>query len=448
VVVLSGLRFEDSESEVAYRAAVDQRVLEVRGISTRIGGRVIVDSVSLSVSRGEVVGVVGANGSGKTTLVRTLAGLLDPDSGEVVVDGVVFDSSGDGASRRNWARKVAYMPQSAESHPFTAFESVLMGRYPHLGRFELEGSGDHDLAWTAMERTSTTEFVNRKLDTLSGGERQRVVLARVLVQQADVFLMDEPTASLDLRHQILAMNLVREETRERNAGVVVILHDLSLAARFCDRLVVLHEGKKLAEGTPWEVLTPSNLRTAFGVEGLVEPDPVTGKPHVLILGTDGSSSENLVGTGRTVHLICGAGSGRELMHQLRISGYEVTVGVLGIGDSDREASERLGLEYVAAPPFASITDEQHDSHLALVKAADHVVLLPMAVGMNNVRNVAAALSADEVIVIEPSKVLGDSVDSEVEDYTDGIAAGLRRGLVEKFGEVPESTLLFELARGR
>jgi iron complex transport system ATP-binding protein len=448
VVVLSGLRFEDSESEVAYRAAVDRRVLEVRGISTRIDGRVIVDSVSLSVSRGEVVGVVGANGSGKTTLVRTLAGLLDPDSGEVVVDGVVFDSSGDGASRRNWARKVAYMPQSAESHPFTAFESVLMGRYPHLGRFELEGSGDHDLAWTAMERTSTTEFVNRKLDTLSGGERQRVVLARVLVQQADVFLMDEPTASLDLRHQILTMNLVREETRERNAGAVVILHDLSLAARFCDRLVILHEGKKLAEGTPWEVLTPGNLRTAFGVEGLVEPDPVTGKPHVLILGTERSSSENLIGTGRTVHLICGAGSGRELMHQLRVAGYEVTVGVLGIGDSDREAAERLGLNYIAAPPFANITDEQHEAHLVLLKAADHVVLLPMAVGMNNIRNVVAALSASELIVIEPPRVQGDSGDSEIADYTDGIAAELRLRLIEKVGEVPESTLLFELARGR
>jgi len=445
LVVLSTLRFEDSESAVANKASEDRSVLVVSGISTRIDGRVIVDSISLSVSRGEVVGVVGANGSGKTTLVRTLAGLLRAHSGEVVVDGVVFDSSGGGESRRNCARKVAYMPQSAESHPFTAFESVLMGRYPYLGRFELEGSGDRDLAWSAMERTWTTEFVNRKLDTLSGGERQRVLMARVLVQQADVLLMDEPTASLDLRHQILTMNLVREETRERNAGAVVILHDLSLAARFCDRLVVLHEGKKLADGTPWEVLTPGNLRTAFGVEGLVEPDPVTGKPHVLILGTDGSSSENLVGMGRTVHLICGAGSGRELMHQLRISGYEVTVGVLGIGDSDREASERLGLNYVAAPPFSSITDEQHDSHLALVKAADHVVLLPMAVGMNNVRNLVAALSASEVIVIEPPKGLGNR---EVADYTDGIAAKLRRGLIEKFGEIPESTLLFELARGR
>lgn len=425
---------------------MDSRVLEVDGVSTRLDGRLIVDSVSLSVDRGEVVGVVGANGSGKTTLMRTLAGLLDADSGSVSIDGDRFDSSSNsGAVRRTRARKVAYMPQLAESHPFTAFESVLMGRYPHLGRFELEASGDRDLAWDAMERTSTTEFVNRKLDTLSGGERQRVVLARVLVQQADVLLMDEPTASLDLRHQILTMDLVREEVRERNAGAVVILHDLSLAARYCDRLVILRDGKLLAEGTPWEVLTPANLREAFGVEGLVEPDPVTGKPHVLLLGSESSSGLGLVGAGRTVHLICGAGSGRELMHQLRVAGYEVTAGVLGVGDSDREAAERLGLRYVGAPPFSSITDEQHEEHLELVRGADHVVLCAMAVGMNNVRNVAAAAGTSSLFVLEPP--VRDGEGTGVADYTDGIADGLRRGLIEQFGEVAESALLFELARG-
>jgi len=327
-----------------------------------------------------------------------------------------------------------------------------MGRYPYLGRFELEGSGDRELAWAAMERTSVTEFADRKLDTLSGGERQRVVLARVLVQQADVLLMDEPTASLDLRHQILTMDLVREDVSSRNAGAVVILHDLSLAARFCDRLVILKEGRKIAEGTPWDVLTPANLREGFGVEGLVEPDPVTGKPHVLLLGTESSSKDDLVGSGRTVHLICGAGSGRELMHQLRVAGYTVTAGVLGTGDSDREAAERLGLEYVSAPPFASISDEQHEDHLELVRAADHVVLLPMAVGMNNVRNVVAASGASSVIVVEPSVREGSLLDADsqdgtgVADFTDGIAEELRRGLIEKFGEIPESTLLFELAR--
>jgi len=437
----------NSELQVADEVPVVQRVLDVDGLSTRLDGRVIVDSVSLSVNRGEVVGVVGANGSGKTTLLRTLAGLLDADSGRISVDGVSFESSSqNGATRRERARKVAYMPQLAESHPFTAFESVLMGRYPHLGRFQLEGASDRDLAWEAMERTSTVEFVNRNLDTLSGGERQRVVLARVLVQQADLLLMDEPTASLDLRHQILTMDLVREEVSERDAGAIVILHDLSLAARYCDRLVILQDGKKIADGTPWEVLTPGNLRTAFGVEGLVEPDPVTGKPHVLLLGSENSSSKDLIGDGRGVHLICGAGSGRELMHQLRVAGYEVSAGVLGTGDSDREAAERLGLEYVSAPPFASISDEQHEAHLELVRAADHVVLCAMAVGMNNVRNVAAAAGTTSLFILEPPGAQGGDGDSEVADYTDGLASGLRRGLIEQFGEIPESALLFELAR--
>jgi iron complex transport system ATP-binding protein len=433
-----------SEVQTPGQAPEVRRVLGVEGVSTRLDGRLIVDSVSLEVDRGEVVGVVGANGSGKTTLLRTLAGLVDADSGEIVIDGEAYGPSVDGASRGSRARKVAYMPQLAESHPFTAFESVLMGRYPHLGRFELEGPSDRDLAWEAMERTSTVEFVNRKLDTLSGGERQRVVLARVLVQQAELLLMDEPTASLDLRHQILTMDLVREEVSERDAGAIVILHDLSLAARFCDRLVVLLEGRKIADGSPWDVLTPGNLRKAFGVEGLVEPDPVTGKPHVLLLGSESSSREELVGSGRSVHLICGAGSGRELMHQLRVAGYEVTAGVLGTGDSDREAAERLGLRYVSAPPFSSITDEQHEAHMELVRSADHVVLCAMAVGMNNVRNVAAAAGSSNLIVIEPAVREGEG--TGVADFTDGIAEELRRGLVERFGEVPESALLFELAR--
>ena len=144
-------RTAKSELQDSEMKPVVQRVLDVDGLSTRLDGKLIVDSVSLSVDRGEVVGVVGANGSGKTTLMRTLAGLIDADSGRVSIDGDWFDSASENrSSRRMRARKVAYMPQSAESHPFTAFESVLMGRYPHLGRFQLEGSADRDLAWRSM----------------------------------------------------------------------------------------------------------------------------------------------------------------------------------------------------------------------------------------------------------------------------------------------------------
>ena len=435
-----------SHVESGPKTDVSPTLLKVDNLSVTLGGKTVVDSVSLSLERGVVLGVVGANGSGKTTLLRTIAGLLDADSGGIEF----FHTDATPGStppplktqlltKQERVRRLAYMPQQAESHPFTVFEAVLMGRYPHLGRFQLEGAADRDLAWEAMKRTATTGFTDRKLSTLSGGERQRVVLARVLAQHADVLLMDEPTASLDLRHQVLTMDLVREEATNRNAAAVVVMHDLSLAARFCDRLVLLDDGRKVAEGTPWEVLTPENLRTAFGVEGLVEPDPVTGRPHVLLLGSANSGSGEMVGTGRTVHIICGAGSGRELMHQVRVAGYTVTSGVLGTGDSDREAAERLGLNYVSAPPFSAITDEQHAQHLELVRSADHVVLCPMAVGMNNVRNVEAALEAESLIVIEPPE-------GEITDFTDGAAILMRRELIERAGQGPESSVLFELAR--
>ncbi len=425
---------------------ISPTLLRVEDLSVVLGGNMVVDSVSLTLDRGVVLGVVGANGSGKTTLLRTIAGLLEAESGGTEFfspGGTPGPTTGNPApatlSKRDRARMLAYMPQQAESHPFTVFEAVLMGRYPHLGRFQLEGATDRALAWEAMQRTAITEFAGRKLSTLSGGERQRVVLARVLVQQADVLLMDEPTASLDLRHQMLTMDLVREEATDRNAAAMVVMHDLSLAARFCDRLVLLDGGRKVADGTPWEVLTPENLRTAFGVEGLVEPDPVTGRPHVLLLGSANSGHSEMVGSGRTVHIICGAGSGRELMHQARVAGYTVTTGVLGTGDSDREAAERLGLQYVSAQPFSAITDEQHAQHLELIGAADHVVLCPMAVGLNNVRNVEAALAAESLLVIEPPG-------GEITDFTDGAAIQIRRDLIERAGQVPESAVLFELAR--
>jgi len=410
-------------------------LLRVNDLAVSITGTQIIDSVSFSLERGEILGVVGANGSGKTTLIKAIAGLIKSDSGAFSVERV--DASD--LSHNDRARIISYMPQQVESHPFTAFEAVLMGRYPHLGRLQLEGTADREIAWSVMRRTGTEVFADRRLDTLSGGERQRVVLARVLAQQPQIFLMDEPTASLDLEHQILTMDLINQEVAKRRSGAVVILHDLSLAARFCDRLLLMQNGRVTATGTPWEVLTPENLRTAFNIEALVEPDPVTGMPHVLVLGSQNSNSKELVGSGRTVHLVCGAGSGRQLMHQLTVAGYTVSAGVLGTGDSDREAAERLGVKYVSAPPFSPITESQHSEHIGLIKRADHVVLCPMAVGMNNLRNIQAATEGQSLYVIE-------SPSGEISDYTGGEALDLRRSMVARAGTISESSVLFELAR--
>jgi iron complex transport system ATP-binding protein len=235
--------------------------------------------VSLEVNAGETVAIIGANGAGKTTLLRAIAGLAAHASGEVWFGGDRLDMM----KAADRARLVAYMPQSAASHPFTAIETVLMGRYPHLGRFETEGAADHAAAHAAMDKTATAGFASRQLDTLSGGERQRVLLARALAQDAPVLLLDEPTASLDIKHRLLTMELARDEARAHGAVAVLAMHDLSLAARYCDRLALLCQGRLLAAGAPDEVLTAANIRAAFDVEALVDTDPLTGTPRVSLL---------------------------------------------------------------------------------------------------------------------------------------------------------------------
>ena len=255
-------------------------VLSARDVSVRLGGNSILKSVSFEARAGEVAGLIGPNGAGKSTLLRVLAGLLRPESGDVRIE----DTPMRGLNSGQRARRIAFMPQHDATHPFTAIETVLMGRYAHLGRFELEGRRDREIALAAMERTDTAQFEDRQLDRLSGGERQRVILARALAQQANVILLDEPSASLDLRHRLSIMETLREEAVSRRVAVVVALHDVSLASRYCDRLTLLCDGRTMAEGEPVDVLTTQNLRSAFEVETAVQVDPVTGSPQVWLIG--------------------------------------------------------------------------------------------------------------------------------------------------------------------
>ena len=255
-------------------------VLAARGVSVSLAGVPVLRAVSFAARPGQVTGLVGPNGAGKSTLLRVLAGVLRPDSGVVRLGAAELTA----LPARARARQVAYLPQRDAAHPFTALETVLMGRYPHLSRFTPEGAGDRRLARAALARTGTERFAHRQLDRISGGERQRVLLARALVQQARVLLLDEPAAGLDLRHQLAAMEALRAEAGGGEAAVVVALHDVWLASRYCDRLTLLAGGAVAAEGAPAAVFTAGRFREVFGVEAAVEADPATGAPQVRLLG--------------------------------------------------------------------------------------------------------------------------------------------------------------------
>ncbi len=256
------------------------QALSAEGISYSVGVQTLLDNVRLHAEQGQFVGIIGPNGAGKSTLLRALSGMLRQQDGAVLLEGTDLRSM----SSKDVAASMALVPQIAPyTHGFTSFELVLMGRYPHLGRFQIEGSEDNRITRDAMRQTDTERFADRTLDTLSGGERQRVFVSRALAQQPRILLLDEPTSNLDVFHQLKVLDLVRQLVNDGLTAVAAI-HDLHMAARYCDRLVLLSEGRVLAEGTPEEVLTPEAIESAFGVRCAVYPDPVTGALTISLIG--------------------------------------------------------------------------------------------------------------------------------------------------------------------
>jgi iron complex transport system ATP-binding protein len=232
--------------------------LDARGLTLRYGRRTILGGVDIAVGTGEFVGLIGPNGAGKSTLLRILAGLSLPDSGSVTCDGNPLSA----IARQELARRVAYLPQGGEVHwPMQAEAVVALGRLPHRAAAD----ADRTAIARAMQATDCVAFRDRPMDTLSGGERMRVLLARALAVEAPLLLADEPIAALDPLHQLRVMTLLQHRARD-GAGILAVLHDLSLAARFCDRLVLIAEGGMVAEGPPEKVLLPVHLKRAYGVE--------------------------------------------------------------------------------------------------------------------------------------------------------------------------------------
>ena len=262
--------------DVAKIGGVD--LLKIDGLSFGYGDEAVLDGVGLEVGRGELVGLVGPNGSGKTTLLRVISGVLDASVGRESVYGQ--DLAGLRSSAR--ARLVSVVPQNPQlPEGFTVRELVLMARNSHLKLLEWEGRGDVEAATLAMEETSTLELADRSLGTLSGGERQRAVVAMALSQDTPVMLLDEPTSNLDLAHQTVIMDLVVRLMEARGTAVLVAMHDLTLAAQYCDRLIMLSEGRCYAVGVPLEVLTVDNIEAVYGSEVHLVPHPLGGTPVVL-----------------------------------------------------------------------------------------------------------------------------------------------------------------------
>ena len=238
----------------------------------------VIAALDLQLEAGFFYGILGPNGCGKTTLVDLLAGHLEPDAGRVLLQGLKVGNY----PKRELARKIALVPQFYNiNFPYTATEIVLMGRYPYLPRFSAIGSDENDRVRTVMQATATLELGPRPITELSGGERQRVVFARALVQDTPILFLDEATANLDINHTLKLLSLVKTKVAEEKQTVIAVFQDLNLAAAYCDRLILLNQGKVVVQGGVDEVLQPDPVRKVFGVEAKVYKDPYYGRKQII-----------------------------------------------------------------------------------------------------------------------------------------------------------------------
>ncbi len=354
--------------------------ISTEGVTFQYDEAVVINSLSLSIERGSFISIIGPNGSGKSTLLKLLASNITPQGGAIFLEGQNVKDYG----KRALSREMAVVPQETSvNYAFQVYDIVLMGRYPHRGRFQRETKEDRKIVKEAMERTNTWQLRNRKINELSGGEGQRVILARALAQEPQLILLDEPTASLDIHHQLEVLELLKSLNEERNVTIIAVLHDLNLAARYSQEILLLHSGKKITMGKTEEVLTVENLKQAYDMEMMIERNLYTNRLMIHPLGV---KAKTMTEKGPRVHLVCGGGTARELIPWLLELGAQITLGVVNQRDSDWDLGKQLRLEMAEEVPFSEISDEALLKAEALAQDADFIIMTSIPLGWGNLKN--------------------------------------------------------------
>jgi iron complex transport system ATP-binding protein len=255
--------------------------LAAQSLTLSYGDRTIVDDMDLQVPPGRITAIVGPNGCGKSTLLRALARLMTPRSGQVILDGRELH----GRPTKEIARTLGLLPQSPVAPEGIAVADLVgRGRHPHQKLLARWSQHDYDVVAQSLEATGTADLADRSVDELSGGQRQRVWIAMALAQETDILLLDEPTTFLDVAHQVEVLDLLTDLNRNRGTTIVMVLHDMNLAARYADHMFALRDGRLVADGTPQQVMTSELIREVFELDALVIPDPVSGAPIILPRG--------------------------------------------------------------------------------------------------------------------------------------------------------------------
>lgn len=414
-------------------------LLKLLDVSCSYGAWPVLEGLNFAVGQGEIMGIVGPNGSGKSTLLRAMSRVLPPRQGMIMLR----DQDLYKMESRQVASQVAFVAQeSGHEFPFTVEDMVMMGRLPHLKRFQREGPRDKEAVSQALHLTGSAHLTGRLVTEISGGEKQRIIIARALAQEPQILFLDEPTSFLDINYQIEIMELLNKLRRDQGLTVIMVVHDLNLASHYCDSILVLKEGTIYAAGHPARVLSADLIQEVYGCWVQVEYRSPDARPTIVF---NPSRQRSWPEESRSVHVIGGGGSCGRLYNYLTERGWKVTTGVLNIGDSDWHDAVRLGLAIAETAPFSEISPASLEYNRQLMQKADYVILPGIPFGSGNLANLQSLLElardGSRVIVIN-SQEIGDR------DYTGGQATNLYTSLMKyAFRQVASENEAFNIIEG-
>ncbi len=385
-------------------------MLKLENINFSYEKQKILHKINFHLKENEFIGIIGPNGSGKSTLLKNISKLLNPDSGYIYLDKDLINDY----SYKELARKMAVVPQDTEvSFNFSVYDLVMMGRNPYQDRWGRVTETDKKKVKEAMELTDTKKFQNKTIKKLSGGERQRVIIARAIVQEPELLLLDEPTASLDINYQRNIFDLISDLNDELKMSVLAVSHDLNLISQYCERLILLSNGNIHTMGKVEKVITKENISEVYNTEIDIKYNPMTERPYVIIVPRKKNSQKRRENNFK-VHLICGGGTGKDIMNILNDLNIKVSCGVLNRGDSDWEEAKRLNYGVVEIPPFAPINQNAVENNKTKIEKSDLIIVSNTPFGWGNLDNIKVLAGFENKDILFMTKQ-----DVETRDFTEG-----------------------------
>ncbi|MGM0549182.1 MAG: ABC transporter ATP-binding protein [Bacillota bacterium] len=398
-------------------------MLKTNNIKFSYAQEKILKGIDLQIKKGSFVGIIGPNASGKSTLLKNISKSLKSDSGLVYLDRKLLNDY----DSLELAKKMAVVPQNTEvNFNFNVYDIIMMGRHPYQKRWSRLSKEDKKIVKEAMEVTHTLKLKNKLINELSGGERQRVIIARALAQKPDILLLDEPTSSLDINYQGEIYDLLNYLNQEFEITIITVSHDLNLTALYCEELILLKDGKIFAVGSANEVLTEKNIKAVYQAEVLIKKNPLSEKPFVTILPKSNFKKFEKPKKDFKIHVIAGGGTAKKFLYQLESLGYDLSIGVLNIGDADWQAAKELGVKIVEAPPFIDISKKEIVQNKKLITEADLIILSDLPFGHGNLANL-------EVLTTVPNKnkILFNNLSIDERDYMGGAAKKVWNKLIKE-----------------